>query len=76
MMNVTLITAGGFTIVLCYPVFAIVTSDSHANSILISHVTGDIIRHQSSFTIRINDIMASFCYGVESPQFTTRLDFW
>ena len=71
--DVTWVTASVFTFVhLCF-VFAIVTYDCHANTVLVGHVTRDVKWLQFSFTVRINDIRAGFYCWVEHLHVAARL---
>ena len=60
-INITGVTTLRFTSVHQRSVFAVVTYKGHANSILVSHVTGDVTyRGQTSFAVRVNDVSATF----------------
>ena len=54
--NETFVTTWRFASIHQRSDFAVVTYDGHANSILVSHVTGAVIRWYASFTIWINDV--------------------
>ena len=59
--NVTWIRSWSLKSVHQRSIFTVVTYDGHANSILVSHVTGDVIRWHASFAVRINNISSTFC---------------
>ena len=54
-----------FTFVHQCPALAVVTYDSHANSAFVTHITGDVVRQQSSFTIWINQTDSTFCLRIK-----------
>ena len=63
--DVAWVTAWVFTFVHSCFVFAIVTYDCHANTVLVGHVTRDVKWLQFSFTVRVNDIRAGFHSWIE-----------
>ena len=72
-INHTFVTTWRFTSIHQRSDFADVTYDGHANSILVSHVTGDVIRWYASFTIWINDVSTIYRCRVKLLKVTARL---
>ena len=72
-VNVACVTTCLFVPIHQCSVFAVVTDDCHANSILVIHVTGDAKRRQASFTTWVNDVIPTLCCRVERLKITTGL---